>query len=74
MTITTKFDIGERVLITDLERFGMIKSIFYGNSGVSYFIRYFNGTEHQEIYFFEEEIERPTKKSLNKSIGFVKEI
>lgn len=52
------FKLGERVKITELEAIGRIKSIWIGDRGVRWEVRYFHNGKAEEIYFYEDEIEK----------------
>lgn len=55
MTIETKYEIGQRVLIEQLKISGVIQAIYYLNQ-VEYRVRYFDSGNIQDPYFFENEL------------------
>jgi len=52
-----RFNLKEKVRIVELNRTGIIKSIFISESGTQYQVRYFDNAEAKTIYFYEEELE-----------------
>jgi len=56
MILTTKFNLNQQVYIIELERSGIIKSIWVTVHGVEYQVRYFDGGEARTIYFYETEL------------------
>ena len=56
MTITTKFDIGQRVRISELDRSGVVTEIYYNEFGVQYRVRYFDNAAPQTVTFYEREL------------------
>lgn len=67
MILETKFNIHDRVLISEINKVGLIKSIFYNGAQISYNIRYFSGDSAQEAYFYEDELTLEAKKE---ALGF----
>ena len=56
MQIKTKYEIGQKVFIEDLNLKGRIIAIHYVHY-VEYFVRYFDG-QANEVYFLEEELRK----------------
>jgi hypothetical protein len=56
MILETKFDLLDKVKILELNKIGVVKSIYLSNLGLSYNIRYFAGEEIKEVYFYENEL------------------
>jgi len=56
MIKSIKYNIDEKVNITELERKGRILSIWITPKGVKYEVRYFDDAQPKETYFFEDEI------------------
>ena len=57
VTILTRFSLGERVLIKELNRPGMVVALYQGDIGLQYSVRYFDGATPQTVYFFEAELD-----------------
>ena len=55
MIIETKYEIGQKVLIEQLNLSGIIQSIYYLNK-VEYRVRYFDAGSIRDPYFFENEL------------------
>lgn len=55
MKINTKYDLNQKVYITELKVWGTVQSI-YINSVLKYYVRFFNGYDPKECYFLEEEL------------------
>ncbi len=58
MKIETKFDLGEKVQIKELNRHGKIKAIYINRTAITYSVRYFDNAKAEEIYFDEDELEK----------------
>jgi hypothetical protein len=58
MTYEVKFDLKQKVRITELERNGIVNGIFIGLNGIEYKVRYFDNCESKEVYFYEFELEK----------------
>jgi hypothetical protein len=56
MILTTKFNLDQQVYIIELERSGIIKSIWVTVHGTEYQVRYFDDGEARTIYFYETEL------------------
>jgi hypothetical protein len=56
MELTTKFDLRQKVNITDLNWPGYVVSIWVTAKGTEYQVRYFNNGKLEVEYFFEEEL------------------
>ena len=56
MKIETKFDRGQRVFITELDRYGIVRSIQVDDCGLMYLVRYFDNSEARTIWFYENEL------------------
>ena len=67
MTLTTDFDLNQQVIIIPIDKIGIIRSIFVGETGVQFSVRYFNGEVPQEVYCYKNEISKLEEKE---SIGF----
>ena len=59
MTITTKFNIGDTVLIRELKITGRVIAIFYDGDGVGlqYNVKYFFNGDSKTTYLIEAELE-----------------
>lgn len=53
-----KFNLDDRVKITELDAPGIIKSIWIGDRGVRYEVRYFHNGKAEEVYFYDFELEK----------------
>lgn len=59
MTIETKFDINDKVRITEIEKtFGRVVSIWITSTGIQYEVKYYIEGKVQKEYFFEDELEK----------------
>ena len=67
MTINTKFNLKDTIFISELKCKGQVLSIYVGDSGIQYNIRYFKDNSPVTCYFYEEEI---SVRQENKDIGF----
>jgi hypothetical protein len=56
MTIETRYELKESVLIVALDRKEIVIGIWLGDSGLKYLVRYFDNAEAREIYFYPEEL------------------
>jgi hypothetical protein len=56
MTIDTKFNIGEIVLIKDIKRNGIILEMFVNEYGVQYRVRYCDNSTFSNVTLFEKEL------------------
>ena len=56
MTINTKFSIGQKVRIGELDRTGTVTEIFVNEFGTQYRVRYFDNASPQTVTFFEREL------------------
>ena len=65
-----KFDIGDKVGITDLKCNGVVMSILIQPKGIRYEVRYFDKLELRSEYFFGFELSYNVHTS---EIGFTKE-
>ena len=70
MTIKTKFDIDDKVLITEIDKHGVIQNIFVGGSDkrIQYNVRYFHEYDAKTCYFFENELQAAGKETS--ALGF----
>ena len=48
--------IGTKVRIKELERNGIVRAVFIGDTGVQYKVRYFDNAESNEVYFYPDEL------------------
>ena len=55
MTIETKFEIGQKVFIKDINMGGVVQSYYYLNR-VEYRVRYFDAGQIHDPYFLESEL------------------
>lgn len=51
-----KFDLEQRVTITELQRPGVVVGISIESRGIQYEVRYFDNSEARQVYFFEWEL------------------
>ena len=59
MNIKTKFDINDKVRITEIEKtFGRVVSIWITSTGIQYEVKYYIEGKVQKEYFFEDELEK----------------
>ena len=56
MIVDYKFDIKQEVYIPQLNLHGRVKSLSYSPLGAEYYVRYINGGEIYESYFYEDEL------------------
>lgn len=58
MTLKTKFDLNQKVWITELKVPGRVLALYLGKHGaLQYFVRYFRPSQNPESeYFFEDEL------------------
>lgn len=69
MTIKTKYSIKQKVYISELKLSGLIIGIYVDDDrDYSYKIRYFNGPDPRECYFYESEL---TEVDKDAKLGFV---
>ncbi len=52
-----KFNLLDKVNITELKRKGIVIGILINHYGVRYDVRYFDHAKVQEVYFFSNELE-----------------
>lgn len=67
MKINTKFNIKDKVKITELKREGKITSIYISETGIQYNVRFFEGADVKTVYFYEDELKEPEKEEI---LGF----
>jgi hypothetical protein len=53
-----KFNLQQKVKIIPLSCKGIITGIWIGETGVKYYVRYFDKAEVKEVYFYEDELEQ----------------
>lgn len=54
--INTELNINDMVRIIELERNGIVKSVWITETGVKYEVRFFDDAKAQNVYFLENEI------------------
>lgn len=59
----TKFDIREDVLITQINRAGVIKAIIVDSLGLQYQVHYWDNSQRETVWLFGEELEPLRKKN-----------
>lgn len=47
----------DKVLIPELGATGRVLSLYYGDQGLQYRVRYFHSGHAEEVYFFQDELE-----------------
>ena len=52
------FEIGQKVTIVELERTGLVISIWINKAGVQYEVRYFDKAEAKTVYFYPSELKK----------------
>ena len=67
MTIQTKYDLLDRVWISELRAPATVLAIFIGEMGTQYNLRYFNNNTLHTTYFYESEV---TNLPENERPGF----
>ena len=68
MTIETKYNIKQRVYISELKIWGKIKGLYIDDDNYySYKIRFFDGKDPKECYFYDEEI---SLQETDSTLGF----
>ena len=55
MIIETKFEIGQKVFIKEINLSGTIQAVYYLNR-IEYRVRFFDGGSIRDPYFFEDEL------------------
>tara|TARA_Y100000310_G_scaffold342450_1_gene445771 strand:- start:5829 stop:6056 length:228 start_codon:yes stop_codon:yes gene_type:complete len=70
--ITILFEVGESIYIIPLAIEGKVLSIWIGENGTQYQIRYFIDSEAKTVYFFPWEIEEYKESHNQKKIGISK--
>ena len=58
MKLVTDFDIDDKIYLPEIERPGVVDSIFISRQGIRYCVRYFSEGKLQEVYFTADEIEK----------------
>jgi hypothetical protein len=59
MTIETKFDIGQKVTILDLDRaLSVVQAICIGEKGTTYEVAWFNNGERKAAWVFAHELRK----------------
>lgn len=65
MTITTKFELGQKVWIKELRTPAKVVAFFIGyDRGVQYSCRWFNSHDPKSAYFDEDEIGLPPENEI----------
>lgn len=62
-----KFSLHQIIIITELERSGIVKAILINDHGVNYEVRYFYNGEAKSVYFYEHELEEVKNDNKNRS-------
>ena len=58
-SVEIKFEYGDKVKILPLENaIGRIRSVWIVQKGITYEVRYFTDGKVNEVYFFEDELEK----------------
>ena len=69
MKLNTKYDIGDRVFIEELNIRGYVDSMDIDRAGIRYYVKYFFGGDFKGSYFPEEVLQKIHNKS--NSIGYM---
>ena len=62
--LNLKFNLKDKVQITELERPVRVLAIYVSDTGIQYQVRYFDNEEAKTVYFYEDELEH-AKVSAN---------
>lgn len=57
ITYQFDFEIQGKVKIIPLNIIGVVVSLWIGNSGIQYEVRYFDNAEARTVYFYSDELE-----------------
>lgn len=60
MIIETKFELGEKVAVKEINKTGKVMAFFYATQ-IEYKVRYFDGGDPRELFFYEDEISKVAK-------------
>jgi hypothetical protein len=70
MQVNFKFSLGESVVITEINRKGLVTGAGYYKAGIQYSVSYFDNSDKKTEWFYEQELSEFEKTPL----GFNKEI
>ena len=62
--LNLKFNLKDKVQITELERPGRVLAIYVSDTGIQYQVRYFDNEEAKTVYFYEDELEHAKVSAL----------
>ncbi len=68
MKIETKYNIRDKIYISDLKISGVVVGFYFGDHGLQYNIRHFKDNKADTNYFYDFEIE--SFKETEKEVGF----
>lgn len=64
MNLETQFDVKQTVWIKPLGCCGVVLSIYLGDQGLQYNVRYFHNGDAKTVYFYEDELRKPEPHPL----------